>query len=820
MNESMVAERIEVTGVVQGVGFRPFVYRMATELGLHGLVGNSASRVFIEVGGPQAGVDEFARRLAADAPPLALVEHVQRSTLPGGLASENKTFSIVSSEQDRGARTHVPPDAATCGECLEEMRDPSNRRFGHPFITCTNCGPRFTIIVDLPYDRPFTTMKPFPMCADCAREYRDPRDRRYHAQPVSCHQCGPQLRFEALSHDPTQSNKTDQGDDASSPLIQARLAIASGAVIAIKGTGGFQLACDASSDEAVGLLRQRKQRPDKPFAVMVGDLVQARRLAEINEIEESQLRSSAAPIVLLKALASSPLSQQVAPGNPMIGIMLANNPVQHLLLTDSTPVLVMTSGNDSGTPIVFRDEDASGLDHLVDGLLTHDRGIHVPCDDSVVRVVNGELLPVRRARGYAPIPLNLPGVQRNVLAVGAELKNTFCLVSGRRPNDQDQHASSGQAWTSQHIGDMGNLETLTTFQALAEQFQSMYDVQLDPSTDLLVADQHPGYLSTGWAEKASASTGVPLLKVQHHHAHVCSVMAEHQVEPTTKVLGFAFDGTGYGSDDSIWGGEVLVATATDFVRVAHLSTASLPGNDAAARTPFRSAYAHLHASGIARSEDLPSVAGLAQTERDLLERQLESGFGCTETSSMGRLFDAVASLLGLRQHISFEAQAAIELETLALEAMGAQTDTRFAFAVVQSKNDDVLQIDPAPMLEHLVDEIRRGSDRAMLAWQFHRAVADVVVELARRMRDRVDNETVVLSGGVFQNALLTSLCVQSLTAAGFHPLTPRLVPANDGGLALGQAYIAAHSVTHSETASTSQETANSANPTSSANAAS
>ncbi len=787
MNGSLICERIEVTGVVQGVGFRPFVYRIAADLGLSGQVGNRASVVFIDVSGTAAALDEFSRRLCAEAPPLARIACVTRSTISNPPPACSGPFSIAASEQDSGNRTHVPPDATICQQCVEELSDPANRRFAHPFITCTNCGPRFTIIRDLPYDRPFTTMDTFAMCGDCATEYGNPLDRRYHAQPISCHDCGPTLRLQSVTTELAQEippgSAIDPRDTSRQVLDRARRILSEGGVLAVKGTGGFQLACDATNAAAIQTLRERKRRPDKPFAVMVASVEKARRLAHINAIEEEQLRSVAAPIVLLEARSSSPLSSLVAPGNPLVGIMLASTPVHHLLLGGGVGVLVLTSGNPSGTPIIHRDEDIGELESLADAVLTHDREIHVPCDDSVIRVVGEELLPVRRARGYAPIPLTMTHARRRVLAVGAELKNTFCLVGG-----------SGHAWISQHIGDMGNLETMNAFEALVDQYQSMYEVELDSQSDLIVADKHPGYLSTRWAERASEIRGVPLLKVQHHHAHVCAVMAEHQLDPATRVIGFAFDGTGFGDDGSIWGGEVLLADGQHFDRVASLTPVELPGNDAAARTPFRSAYAHLCASRIARSAELAPVASLEQSERDLLERQLASGFGCITTTSMGRLFDAVASLLGLRQEISFEAQAAIELEILAGQILvGSEVELSggYHFGLDTDQEAGRMMIDQAVVVSALVDDIIGGADPPTMAWRFHRGVADMIVDVSLAMSDRVGSIPVVLSGGVFQNALLASMCTDALHRAGLQCLTHRLVPANDGGLALGQAYIGA-----------------------------
>lgn len=755
-----VSERFEVTGIVQGVGFRPFVFRLATELGLDGSVGNDSSRVFIDVVGAPAHLDEFARRLLTDAPPLAQIERVERRPGSVGETAVVPGFRIVDSRTVSGARTLVAPDTAVCDECVAEMFDPQDRRHRHPFITCTNCGPRFTIIRDLPYDRPATTMAGFRMCAACAAEYADPGDRRYHAQPIACPDCGPVLTF----HPGNGDGPTD-GEEA---LARAIDALRTQLTVAVKGLGGYHLACDATSSEAVQRLRDRKHRPDKPFAVLVRDLDAVRELASVSPAEAAELLSPARPVVLLAARLDTPLSPLVAPGNPLIGVMLPHTPLQHLLLADDMPPLVMTSGNFGGEPIAHRDDDAAvRLAPLCDAMLTHDRPIHVPCDDSVVRVVDDTLLPIRRARGYAPVPVRFDGARGSVLAVGGELKNTFCITS------------DGHAWVSQHIGDMENLATLEAFTASVAQFEGLY--ALEP--DVVAVDGHPGYATTQWARTHHADR---IVEVQHHHAHVAAVMAEHGCAPTERVVGFAFDGTGYGVDGAIWGGEVLLADASTAIRARHLRYVPLPGGDAAIRNPYRVALAHLRSAGIDWDDDLPPVQQLDRLERGLLERQLHTGFGCVPTSSMGRLFDAVASLLGLRHRITFEAQAAIDLELAAARTLGDDLGHRFVI------DDD--QIDAAPLLRSLIADRRAGIGTGALAYAFHVAVVELVFELATAECSRLGTERVVLSGGVFQNALLTSMCRDRLRHAGLEPLTHRLVPPNDGGLALGQAYVAAHTV--------------------------
>lgn len=753
-----VVERIEVTGVVQGVGFRPFVHRLATRAGLRGEARNTGSGVAITVAGPVAVIDEFVRRLGEEAPPLAAIDRLHRTPVVGGGVPADG-FVIADSDASSGdgaTRTLIPPDTAVCDDCVRELREPTDRRHGHPFITCTNCGPRFTIITGLPYDRPNTTMAGFAMCRACAAEYHDPTSRRHHAQPVACHDCGP-----SLTHVGADGER--RGDDA---IARARADLVAGRIVAIKGLGGFHLACDAADPAAVDRLRERKHRPDRPFAVMVPDLGAARRLAVIDPAEATELGSPARPIVLLRAGGDGPVAPGVAPGNPLLGVMLAYTPVHHLLFDGLDTALVMTSANLAGEPIVFRDDDLERLlGSLADTALTHDRPIVVPCDDSVVRVMGDTLLPIRRARGFAPIPIPMPGAPRPVLATGGELKNTFCL------------ASSEHAWVSQHIGDMGTLATLEAFESGVDRFVTMCAV----TPERVVADDHPGYLVSRWARRHHPER---VETVQHHHAHVAAVMAEHELPPSDPVLGFAFDGTGYGTDGAIWGGEVLVADASGFDRVAHLAPVPHAGGDAAVADPCRMALAHLHAAGIPWGDDLPCVAAVEPLERERLARQLTAGVGCVATTSMGRLFDAVASLLGLRHHITYEAQAAIELEHL---AAGNAGPGRSYELVVEGD-----RIDPAPMMRAIVADLRLGVRAGAIADGFHDAVVDAIHALAVRHRQRTTAGVVALSGGVFQNALLTVRVIDALSTSGFDVRTHRVVPPNDGGLALGQAYIAAH----------------------------
>lgn len=787
MTAVRAAMRLRITGVVQGVGFRPFVYRLATELELGGVVGNDAGAVFVELEGPAADLDAFVVRLRSEAPPLAVIDAVEVTAVEVAASSPpgRNGFVIVESRRGVGTVTAVSPDMAVCDACLVELWDPGDRRYLHPFITCTDCGPRFTITRSLPYDRPGTTMAGFPMCDACRAEYEDPGDRRYHAQPIGCHDCGPSLTLR-LGSGPgaTASGAGAKGalgtalgpevTTASDALTAARNALRGGAILAVKGLGGYHLVCDATSDATVAELRRRKGRADKPLAVMVADIAAAHELAELGPDEVELLASPARPIVLASARPGNGLSQLVAPANPLIGIMLPYTPLHHLLLCAPDPAgavpalrpVVMTSSNPSGEPICYRDDDlAERVGHLVDGILAHDRPIHLPCDDSVVRVANHRLLPVRRSRGYAPLPVRIPPTPCDILAVGAELKNAFCVATGER------------AWMSQHIGDMGNLATFEAFEASVRQFCDLYRVE--PA--VVAVDAHPGYLSSRWAATHHPDA---VVEVQHHHAHVAAVMAEHGLDPDSEVIGIAFDGTGYGDDGTIWGGEVLEATALDYRRGGHLAAVPLPGGDSAVRHPWRIALAHLRSAGIDWADDLPPVRHATDVGLNVLDHQLSSGLACVPTTSMGRLFDAVSSLLGLRHQVTYEAQAAIELEHAAGDHLHDAPCLAF-----ELRPDGVF--DPAPVLAGLIAAVRAGAPIGAASAGFHLAVADLVVTAAQASRERTGVATVVLSGGVWQNALLSGLAWERLTDAGFDVRTHRLLPPNDGGLALGQLFIAA-----------------------------
>ncbi|MDV6275899.1 carbamoyltransferase HypF [Rhodococcus erythropolis] len=761
----MIACRVIVRGVVQGVGFRPFVHATATELGLSGSVGNSALGVVIDIEGDGEAIDAFVARVRNRPPPLARVESVEREdSRPVG----RHGFCIIETEAGSVGRTLAPADVGICEDCLRELTDPGDRRFRHPFITCTNCGPRFTIIESLPYDRAATTMKSFPLCATCAAEYVDPSDRRFHAQPIACPECGPTLSF------------VERGTDAvtgEAALIRARSLLRDGKILAVKGIGGFHLACDAHDDRAVHELRERKHRASKPLAVMVRDVREARKLGAVDDAEADAMSSRERPIVLVAKAFGYALAPLVAPGIPDIGIMLAYNPIQHLLLGLSRDaagpaVLVMTSANIGGEPILYSDNDLERLSDLADGVLTHNRPILMPCDDSVMRIVDSRRQLLRRSRGYAPLPVSTPFDVPPTLAVGADLKNTFCLAEG------------GYVWPSQHIGDMGDLAVLNSFGASESHFESITGVV----PHQIACDEHPRYRSSAWARSRSGDR--PVRVVGHHHAHVASVMGENGRDGSEPVLGIAFDGTGYGADGAVWGGELLLATYKGYRRLAHLGYVPLPGGDVGVERPYRMALAHLWHAGLDWKSDLAPLAACPPREQSVLLHQLETGFGCVDTSSMGRLFDAVSSLTGVRQSVDYEAQAAIELEGISRGVDSA--GSRYTFDWMQS-DDDSWTADPRSVIRAVVRDLREKVPAEVIGARFHESVAHLVLEWAIRGRELAGVDEVVLTGGVFQNPLLLVRARALLGDAGFTPLTGLELPPNDGGLAYGQVLVGSSS---------------------------
>jgi hydrogenase maturation protein HypF len=767
----VVRRRVRVRGVVQGVGFRPFVYSLASELGLAGEVSNDSDGVLAEVQGEPVDVEAFCRRVRDDAPPLAVVESVTWQERPVRPAAG---FTISASAAGQG-RTLVPPDVATCSACLAELTDPADRRYRHPFITCTACGPRFTIVTGLPYDRPKTTMAAFGMCDRCRAEYGDPADRRFHAQPIACHDCGPTLELVAPGRAPLVREAA---------LAQARALLAAGRVVAVKGLGGYHLACDATDPAAVARLRERKRRGDKPFAVLVADLVTARAVAHVDDAEAALLTSTRRPIVLVRRRADidevgGPLvADAVAPGNADLGIMLPPTALHQLLLglpgdPPGPGVLVLTSGNLSGEPIVT--DDAAALDRLggiADAWLRHDRGIHVPCDDSVLAVVDGAELPVRRSRGYAPMPVGLPFPVAPVLAVGGDLKNTFAVAADR------------YAWLSAHVGDMDDLATQQAFERATGHLTELVSV----TPQAVVHDRHPGYRSTRWATRS----GRPTAAVQHHHAHVAAVMAEHGLDAEARVVGVAFDGTGYGDDGAVWGGEVLIAGYGGFERYAHLAYVPLPGGDAAVHRPYRMALAHLRAAGVPWEPGLPPVRACPAAEAKVLGRQLETGLACVPTSSAGRLFDAVASLAGVRHEVGYEAQAAMELQALATPVVENGADA-VAYPLPLVGSGPAIW-DVGVLVRAVVADVRAGLPLEVVAARFHRGLAVAIVDAAARAAVEVGLTRVALSGGVFCNTLLVRLVSAGLGRAGLEVLRHVRVPSNDGGLALGQIVVGARAL--------------------------
>lgn len=764
---TIVRRRLVVRGVVQGVGFRPHVARLAGQLDLAGLCRNDATCVVIEVEGPSPRVDEFRARLEAEAPPLAHILSVETADFsPNGRSG----FDITASSAATGGRTLVPPDTAVCDDCLTEFTDPTDRRHRHPFITCTNCGPRFTITLDLPYDRPATTMADFDLCAACASEYADPTDRRYHAQPIGCHDCGPRLSAVRPGDDPQPAQLME------AVVAEVITALRAGEIVAVKGIGGFHLACDAANPDAVARLRRRKHRPDQPFAVLARDLDVAATLVDLPAQAIPHLTGPARPILLLPRRADAPVAAQVAPGLDEMGVLLPYAPLHHLLFAtrpDGLPgapaVLVMTSGNRSGEPLCHTDADAlTRLAGIADLFCLHDRAIAVPCEDSVLAWHDGEVIPLRRSRGFAPLPVRLadggePGV---VLAAGAEIKNTFAL------------ARDGWAFVSAHVGDLGTLESQSAHHLATAQMLRFH--RATPA--LVVTDRHPGYASRTWAHTFAAEHDVPVLEVQHHHAHLAALAAEHG-RLSEPLLGLVFDGTGYGCDGGVWGGELLQLgdDGCSATRLGHLGLVRLPGGDAGVRQPVRQAALALLGAGLSW-DGTPVADALTASEKATLPGVLATPRLWAATSSVGRLFDVVSALLGVRSRISYEAQAAIELEAAATDWQRRHPGDRLDLPL--PVHGDV--IDPDPMLAALVEDLRRGTPIGRLALGFHHALARAAVDLAAPVAHARGLTTIGLTGGVFVNRLLLDEVIRRLRERDLTALTHRMVPAGDGGLALGQ----------------------------------
>jgi hydrogenase maturation protein HypF len=757
---------VEIQGLVQGVGFRPFVYRLATDLGLAGWVLNDTRGVFIEAEGPRATLESFLARLPREKPALARLDALRSAWLP---PAGFDRFEIRHSDA-RGEKTVlVLPEVATCGECLADVREAGNRRHRYPFTNCTNCGPRFSIIQALPYDRPNTTMSRFALCAACRAEYENPLDRRFHAQPNACPACGPQLELWAPDGAVLAS-----GDEA---LRATAAALRDGRIAAVKGIGGFHLMVDARDAAAVARLRERKPRLEKPFAVLASDVAQARALCAVDEAAAAALSGPEAPIVLLPRRAGAPVADNVAPGLATLGVMIASNPLHHLLTAELGFPVVATSGNLTDEPIATDEREAlARLGHIADVFLVHDRPIERHVDDSVGWQVGGEFALLRRARGFAPLPVRVAREFPCVLAVGGHLKSAVALSVGQR------------VFLSQHIGDLETPEAMAAFERVIADFLRLYEAI--PAA--IAHDLHPDYVSTQWARRTAEERDVRLVPVQHHHAHLAACLAEHG-EPG-RALGVIWDSTGYGPDGTVWGGEFLLGDASGFTRVAHLRPLRIPGGEAAIHEPRRSALAllwEIYGEAALAREDLPAIASFSPAERRVLGHMLSRGINAPVTTSAGRLFDGLAALVGLHPRVTYEAQAAIALE------FAADAGRRGAYPVGLGRGPAAgatpaggaapLTVDWRPLVEAGLADLARGADRGVIAARIHAGLAEAIAAVARE----VDEPRVVLSGGCMQNRLLLEGAAARLRAAGHEVLLHRQVPPNDGGIALGQAAVAA-----------------------------
>lgn len=786
--------RLHLTGAVQGVGFRPFLFRAATDARLSGWIRNDTRGVMLEVEGPEPDLAGFRDRVRSDLPPRAVLREIREEWLP---ATGLRGLTILPSTPVGERETAVLPDLATCDACLADIglrdspSDGRDRRHGYAFTNCTDCGPRFSIIRSLPYDRPNTTMAAFALCPECRAEYEDPRDRRFHAQPTACPACGPQLRLTGPCREAAPASTTTDvrgGEaDGSDPVAVAAAALRAGRIVALKGLGGFHLMVDAADGAAVARLRARKRRPTKPLAVMVRDLDMARRVCTISPTAEALLVQPEAPIVLVPRRPDAPVADAVAPGNPCLGIMLPYTPLHHLLMRAVGRAVVATSGNVRDEPICTDETEARvRLGHIADLFLVHDRPIERPVDDSVVQIVSGEPQPIRRSRGYAPLPVSLPGRVPVILAVGGHLKSTVALARG------------SDVFLSQHIGDLETPEARRALGRVIEDFLRLYDV----TPELIAHDLHPDYASTAWAVEAASGrsggpasgslAGTPRIPVQHHHAHLAACLAENGVD---RALGVVWDGTGWSPDGTVWGGEFLVGGAAGYRRVAHLRPFRLPGGDAAIREPRRMALALADAAwgvdGIERARARLGADAFTDTEVSVLARMLRSGLRSPWTTSAGRLFDGVSALCGLRQRVDFEGEAAMALEF----AVDPDETGAYAFPLVgpagnpegEEGEGATLILDWVPALDELLADLAGGTPVPVAAARFHNGL----VQAIRSVAERVGEPAVALTGGVFQNRMLTERTTESLGAAGLRPLLHRRVPPNDGGLALGQVAVAA-----------------------------
>ncbi|MBW2061439.1 MAG: carbamoyltransferase HypF [Deltaproteobacteria bacterium] len=760
MVEGLKKAQVSVRGIVQGVGFRPFVYQLAVKHDLKGWVCNTSGDVRIEVEGSGEAIERFLAGLKTEAPPVAQIEKVAfHFSAPSGYYR----FVIRDSRAEAGGYQLISPDIATCPFCQAEIFDSRDRHFRYPFTNCTNCGPRFTIIEDIPYDRVNTTMHRFKMCLECQREYENPLDRRFHAQPNACPNCGPRLEL---------TDRAGLTISSYDPIVDAARLIKQGNILAVKGLGGFLLACDATDENAVQLLRQRKRRPFKPLAVMMSNLDEIKRYCFVSGEEEALLTSPASPIVLLKHRHTRFISPMVAPNNNYLGVMVPYTPLHHLLMREVGLPLVMTSGNISEEPIAKdNDESLQKLGKIADYFLLHDRDIHARYDDSVTMIEQGRLKMIRRARGYAPDPIRLPFKAKEVLACGAELKNTFCLT-------RDEYA-----FLSQHLGDMDSFEVLSHFENTIELYKKLF--RLEPK--IVAYDQHPDYLSTRYAfQLKELRNNLMMVPVQHHHAHIVSCMAENNIKPP--VLGVAFDGTGYGTDGRIWGGEFLLADYGNFRRMGHLEYVPMPGGAEAVRKPFRMAISYLLTllGEDALNQKLAFLSPLKSLEIDLIKKQIEKAVNSPMTSSSGRLFDGVSALIGVRDRVDYEAQASIELEMVASEEIARSE--RYLFEI--NERNGLMVVRLRELFKGILSDLAQGLSQAEISARFHNTMAWMVVEMCQILAQRAGVNQVALSGGVFQNRLFSMLTRRYLEEAGLTVFTHQEVPCNDGGVSLGQAVAA------------------------------